>query len=358
MKKKIRLIGLVSAFALIGHAATNINFTTAEGYISSGLDGQNGWDADAFTVDTTATTVTRTNDWGNAVYNVPLLGSGYGEGDSATAVTDFHFAGTLADMNNTLSANVGFAEGTAKGANAQKFNVGTSQYLNGFLRLRDDLGGEFDPLELGQMALPGADEALRITHTLILGADAASSVMLATLSNLVSGASATASYTGIDSTVYDAATTGSGLYFKFGNGLLSGNTGIVLDKAELSVDIANPPSGFDTFAVQYGLSGVKTDDDDADGLNDWGEYVFGGNPTNSNDIGTQPSFEASSGIYTFTLIGDNTVTAHVLTNLNLVVGQWGTHATVSITATDGILSNYTEGVGTAADQTFIKLIVE
>ena len=118
-----------------------------------------------------------------------------------------------------------------------------------------------------------------------------------------------------------------------------------------------PFTGFDRFVVDHGLSGVKTDDDDGDGLYDWGEYVFGGNPTNSGDVGTLPLLD-SSGDYVFHLIGDDSVVAHVLTNLDLVNGSWGTNATVNVSATNGVLNAYTNHVANNLDQLFIKLIID
>jgi hypothetical protein len=95
-----------------------------------------------------------------------------------------------------------------------------------------------------------------------------------------------------------------------------------------------------------------------DGMIDWGEYVFGGNPTNPSEVGTLPEFDATSGNYIFSLIGDNTIRYSVLTKDDLVYGSWGTNGPIAITANDGVLSNYTEIVGTATNQMFIKLLVE
>ncbi|VGO23556.1 discoidin domain-containing protein [Pontiella sulfatireligans] len=119
-----------------------------------------------------------------------------------------------------------------------------------------------------------------------------------------------------------------------------------------------PPSGFAVWAGLYGLSGTPTDDDDEDTLNDFGEYVFGGNPTNGSlDDLTNPSFDIS-GKYIYLLRGDNSLTVYVLTNADLVAGSWDTNATVSVTSESGNMESYTNTIGTAADQLFIKLKVE
>ncbi|VGO19538.1 hypothetical protein [Pontiella sulfatireligans] len=134
----------------------------------------------------------------------------------------------------------------------------------------------------------------------------------------------------------------------------------VLAQSELLISPGTPepdPSGFDLFVDTYGLSGDPSSNADGDELTDWGEYVFGGNPTNSGDIGTQPSLV--SGDYLFSIVGDNTLQYYVLTNINLVVGSWGTNiGPVAITDESGELGSYTNVVGTADDELFIKLLVE
>jgi len=106
------------------------------------------------------------------------------------------------------------------------------------------------------------------------------------------------------------------------------------------------------------LSGVKTDDYDQDGLNDYGEYVFGGDPTDGDDLGILPEFDAVSGKYTYSLVGDSTVVAHLQTNGDLVNGSWTTVDTVVPTQDDSLMYAYTNTTGTAESQKFIKISVE
>ena len=117
-------------------------------------------------------------------------------------------------------------------------------------------------------------------------------------------------------------------------------------------------TGFDAFVEQYGLSGNKTAHGDADGLNDWGEYVFGGDPTNSNDIGSQPVFDATTGSYIYSLVGDNMVVAHVVTTSNLLTGIWATNSTVSVTENDGSFYSYTNSISISDPELFVRLLVE
>ena len=112
------------------------------------------------------------------------------------------------------------------------------------------------------------------------------------------------------------------------------------------------------FAADYGLSGNPVADFDNDGLLDYGEYVFGGNPTNGADVGTQPVFDGATGNYIFSLIGDDTVVAYVVSTTNLIDGAWATNDTVNVLVNDGVLDTYTNNVGTSEDQLFIKLEIK
>ncbi|MDZ8117077.1 DUF7594 domain-containing protein [Pontiella agarivorans] len=133
----------------------------------------------------------------------------------------------------------------------------------------------------------------------------------------------------------------------------------VSDRPQLVIQaIGSEHSAWNAFISDYGLGGLKNNHSDSDGLDDWGEYVFGGNPTNPADTGTQPVFDAASSNYIFSLIGDDHVVAHVLTNADLVGGNWGTNATVNVTATNGVLGAYTNRVNMETDELFIKLLVE
>jgi hypothetical protein len=332
-----------------------VDFTNPP-YVDGELNGQQFWGAQAnMIVDTAATTVRATNAWRRATYGgmKRLVEPGVAAGDSATVTADFYFEDVLLPENK-LRASFGFTEDFVK---YQKFFLRSTAESGGILRLNNDSG-----VNIGagsSIPLPGTNDLLQISVTLTLGTNALESVMSATLSNTVSGAFASGSYTGISSDLYTAATDGSGFWFSYANG--EQNIPLVLDQFCLEESIANPLSGFDLFVQTYGLDGSKTADGDLGGLNDWGEYVFGGIPTDSSDDAAKaslPTFDAATGDYTFALIGDDTVVAHVLTTEDLLTGPWGTSATVNVTATDGVVSNYTENVGTAADNLFIQLFVE
>lgn len=125
----------------------------------------------------------------------------------------------------------------------------------------------------------------------------------------------------------------------------------------LKIDTAGPvpaAGGFDDFVNMHGLDGDPNAHGDADGITDYAEYVFGGNPTNSADLGTLPRYDAETGRYIYKLVGDDTLTACVLTNGNLVTGSWGTNAIVSV---DAVSREYTNSIS-AQGRLFIKLRVE
>ncbi|MDZ8117567.1 hypothetical protein [Pontiella agarivorans] len=115
------------------------------------------------------------------------------------------------------------------------------------------------------------------------------------------------------------------------------------------------------WADEKGVTGTATEDDDGDGLNNYGEYVFGGDPVppnGSGDQGISPVFNVESGAYIFSLVGDDTVVAHVLSTDNLIIDSWETNETVRVAETDGLMYAYTNLNGTAAERKFLKVEVE
>lgn len=122
-----------------------------------------------------------------------------------------------------------------------------------------------------------------------------------------------------------------------------------------------PLGGYYLWALNSGLTETNNApglNPDSDALDNLGEYVFDGIPTNGADIGTQPWFDGASGEYIYVLRNDSSLTASVLTKPDLITGTWTTNATPNISLNDGGMSSYTNELGTAAETQFIKLLVE
>ncbi|MDZ8120503.1 hypothetical protein [Pontiella agarivorans] len=121
------------------------------------------------------------------------------------------------------------------------------------------------------------------------------------------------------------------------------------------------PTAYDLWAAGQGVTGADSDDDDGDGLSNFGEYVFGGNPvlpSGANDQGAQPEFDAATGVYTVSLVGDSSIEAYVVSTTDLLLGEWTTNETITVTVDDGELSEYTTNLGTGENKKFIKLEVK
>ncbi|VGO15129.1 hypothetical protein PDESU_03710 [Pontiella desulfatans] len=127
----------------------------------------------------------------------------------------------------------------------------------------------------------------------------------------------------------------------------------VFTSENLGLNIYPGGARYNSFVFDHGLSGDPAADFDNDGLLDYGEYVFGGNPTNGWNDGARASFHG--GNYIFSLIGDSNVTAHVASSTNLLDGAWETNETVHVAANDGLMKAYTNDIGTSESQRFIQL---
>ena len=225
-------------------------------------------------------------------------------------------------------------------------------YKTGFIDLND--------IGLSNVASASGDhdgDLLRITYTATKTTTSNVWDCAVSISNTVTGSTwimQKASYT--NAAAYNAQDLYLGMY-TYSN--TTEGEGWEMDNLVSKIHYAPALTGWDGFVDDYSLSGTKTTDEDSDGLNDWGEYVFGGNPTNSADIGIQPVFDASTGEYIFALVGDTNVVAHVATKEDLVIeSSWKIIDTVNVEESDGALHSYTFPVGTAESQQFIKLLVE
>ena len=215
-----------------------VNFTTQEGFTNGALYNQPNWDANFQTstwmVDASQGIVTATDEWKRAAWRQRFSMSGVG--DEITFRVDLNFTGTFTAQNNPL-IKIGFSASSDVGSsNPPSSTVFLSTTADnddnpgGSLQLRNDINSL--PLSL-QTVLPisdcqglnGTTDDLAVIVTLSLGEDATTSTISGKLLNITDGTSSNlGSYNGIDSQVFDAAT--SNIYgffhaqsFKVGNGL-------------------------------------------------------------------------------------------------------------------------------------------
>ncbi|VGO15127.1 hypothetical protein PDESU_03708 [Pontiella desulfatans] len=119
-------------------------------------------------------------------------------------------------------------------------------------------------------------------------------------------------------------------------------------------------TAYEQWAEDNGLTSGnddETDNPDGDVLNNKGEYVFGGSPTNGADVGVGQEFDAG-GAYVYTVRNDTDLTVQILTRANLMFGEWATNSAAVISVDDGELGTYTNAVGIGGNQLFYKLLVE
>ena len=233
------ILSIVLAFSINCVNSQNVvNFTTDEGFTSGALYNQPNWDANFQTstwmVDASQGMVTATDEWKRAAWEQGFSLSGVG--DEITFRVDLNFTGNLTAQNNPL-IKIGFsASSDVGGSNPPSSTVFLSTTADnednpgGSLQLRNNTNSL--PLSLetslplsGCQGVNGLTDDLAVVVTLSLGENATTSTISAKLLNITDGTSSNlGSYSGIDSQVFDAAT--SNIYgffhaqsFKVGNGL-------------------------------------------------------------------------------------------------------------------------------------------
>jgi hypothetical protein len=211
-----KLYILFFALALTtNNAQTTVNFTSGEGFSDGALYNQSGWDSsftgNTWVVDTSTGAITLSNDWQRAAWEQGFSVSGAGE--SITFRVDLKFLGTFGTNNNPL-IKIGFSSSSDVASSTPPANVvflRTASY-NTQLQLGNNVNsGPLSPnasLVIADCQASGESDDLAVLVTLTLGADAASSTISSKLMNLTDGTETIiGSYTGINSSVYSAATT-------------------------------------------------------------------------------------------------------------------------------------------------------
>ncbi|MDZ8117793.1 hypothetical protein [Pontiella agarivorans] len=343
-----------------------IEFIAGENYVNGAINGQNSWVAGgSWLVDTASGgTVTCTNNNINMTLlkDIPLP-----VGDSIEFAVRYKVLGTHVPAGFVYLARIGLTtktDGTDVGydgsATRENRAMATLQAQNNANTLRV-YGDGWNGPQTGWTALTDGDE-WEIRYNLTMGDSAASTVFSVALTNLTSGVGGAYSTpeSGVSEIFYSALENGAAYpYFETG-GFGSGLTGIEVMSLELIAPQA-VVSGYASWVASYGLVGEHGDADadlDGDGMNNLGEYAFGGDPmpgTGAGDIGVIPTYDGSD--YTFSVIGDDTLTVNVMTNVNLAVESlWGVHETVPV-SNNGVLEEYISNIGQSADNVFIRLEV-
>ncbi|MDF7826154.1 hypothetical protein P4B35_19145 [Pontiellaceae bacterium B12227] len=112
-----------------------------------------------------------------------------------------------------------------------------------------------------------------------------------------------------------------------------------------------PPTALESWMSDYGITNLYVDTDN-DGLDDLGEYAFGGDPTNSGSLGVQPSLQSNGGLkYIYQVIADTNIAHQVVTETDLVVGGGSINVTLdgSGPAADSAFIAYTNSVDTSVE---------
>ena len=356
--------------------STNVvDFLASEGFSSGAISGQVDWvegstNAD-FVVNASTGIATATNDNVNMTLIDPI--NGLKVGDTVSLTVDFSFLGTPEDISGTNDNFNGYffnagltTQSTGEAIGAQKSYADATRLqrfftTNSALTRVRMLNNAFGTLT-GNMADLAADDDLQLVYSLTLGADAASSTIAVTLLNKTQVVSTSGSQAMTSTDVYDAlvATNGGAYVYVEANTLLQGITGVEVDRVEivtpkLYIAYDNP---YDQWAFDNELAGGAGDDDDGDGLDNFGEWVFGGLPKNSADRGAQPSYDAAGGVYSYSVMGDTSLTVTISTKVNLTDATWTPVNSYTVTSESGTVDPLTENISADGSQLFIKLDVE
>ena len=235
----LTIFSIVLAFSINCVNGQNVvNFTSGEGFTNGALYNQPNWDASFQTstwmVDATQGIVTATDPWKRAAWKQGFSLSGVGS--EITFRVDLSFTGILTAQNNPL-IKIGFSPSSDVGSSNP---TSSTVFLSTTADNEDNPGGALQlrnntnvaPLSL-ETSIPlsdcqgvnGETDDLAVIVTLRLGENATTSTISSKLLNITDGTSSNlGSYNGIETQVFDAATSNIYGYFhaqsfKIGNAL-------------------------------------------------------------------------------------------------------------------------------------------
>jgi hypothetical protein len=144
-----------------------------------------------------------------------------------------------------------------------------------------------------------------------------------------------------------------GIVYSTGTGSVFGKTADELT----SLISALPPTALESWRSRYGITNLYIDTDN-DGLENLGEYAFGGSPIDVGDLGVQPRFEGTNK-FIYELVDDTNLTHEVITTTNLVTGGGSISVTLDGSGNSPTRAGfkvYTNTVDTSANGSgFIRL---
>jgi len=209
--KALAMTALAAGVSVQAALITN-SFTAAEGFVSGGLNGQNGWNAQAgWSVDPTAGgKITATASTGmNAIHTDAVTLSA---GESLTFRTELKLLGTPSTPTaNKDVMHIGLRTDTDASITPTGFHNTLLRFTStGNLMLTARNGGT-PTSSLGTIAAHGSAN-LAVEYTLNIGASAAESTFVWKLINMDTSAVSPERSEALDGTIYTALTSGSGVF--------------------------------------------------------------------------------------------------------------------------------------------------
>ena len=125
------------------------------------------------------------------------------------------------------------------------------------------------------------------------------------------------------------------------------------------------PNGFDNWATAHGLTGTDAEqgaDPDGDGLNNLYEYGLGGDPTNSADQGTSPTYRKLSAEIQYVYparTDDSDIEYYLEINDDLIYGTWTNSGYTAASGPSGTpdWDSVTNSISTDVAEKYIRLMI-
>ena len=227
MKKLYTLIIALLAFISTDAQTTTVDFTLDEGYAPGPLEASSDWGGENWIVNPAAGTerAETTGGYSWARWGAPFTVSG-------TEITfEAHFRFNIDLPSGKLISRFGFNDnGSSSGTIA---NIQLSTLNDGSLNIRKQGNTAVDSGSAGLTDFQQDDLVLKITLT--LGADAASSSLSSTITNITDNInSGVAVVNGIPAAVFTAASSGGISGFIHAQDNISGTRGFLVDKVVMT----------------------------------------------------------------------------------------------------------------------------